>query len=125
MPRAMTSLGFKNLRRMVLLAILTLALVATGFAHRMPDKNSQALELALASGLTAADLCGDAVPGSSHGKQDCQACQISGTADLPHGLGDLQDLDLVFLATITAPRESRLVARVLDPSNSPQGPPVA
>ena len=113
------------LRRMALLVLVTVALVATGFAHRMPTPDSQALEIAMANGLTAADLCGDTAPGQTHADQNCLACQIAGTADLPATLGELQDLELVFLTTITAPRESRLVARVLDPSNSPQGPPVA
>lgn len=53
------------LRRMALLVLVTVALVATGFAHRMPTPDSQALEIALANGLTAADLCGDTAPTSS------------------------------------------------------------
>ncbi|MBL9053299.1 MAG: hypothetical protein JNN02_06170 [Tabrizicola sp.] len=113
------------LRKWALMALLTVALVATGFAHRMPSQEDQALELAVANGLTAADLCGDTTPGKAHAGPHCLACQIAGTADLPPDLSDLQDLDLVFLATISAPRESRLVARVLDPANSPQGPPAA
>lgn len=110
---------------MALLALLTLGLVATGFAHRMPSPDSQALELALANGLTAADLCGDTVPGQPHADPHCLACQIAGTADLSSAMGDLQKLELVFLSTISAPRESRLAPRVLDPANTPQGPPVA
>ena len=107
------------------MALVTVALVATGFAHRMPSPDNRAMELALANGLTAADLCGDTSPGQPHADPHCLACQIAGAADLPPDLSGLQDLDLVFLATIAAPRESRLVARVLDPANSPQGPPAA
>ncbi len=91
----------------------------------MPSPDSQALELAMANGMTAADLCGDKAPGKPHADPHCLACQIAGTADLPAALGDLQKLDLVFLATVAAPRESRLVPRVLGPANTPQGPPVA
>ena len=115
----------RRLRQLALLVLVTIALVATGFAHRMPSPDSQAIELALANGLAAADICGDTAPGQTHADQTCLACQIAGTADLPAVLGEPRDIDLVFLTTINAPRESRLVSRVLDPANAPQGPPVA
>lgn len=116
-----------NLHRALLLAALTVALVATGFAHRMPSTGEragdQALALALAYGASLKDLCADGKAGDQHQGPGCLACQIAGTADLPPVPGDLQKLELVFLATVTAPRESRAALRVLDLSNAPQGPP--
>ncbi|CAN1572858.1 hypothetical protein MCELHM10_03397 [Paracoccaceae bacterium] len=114
-----------TLHRALLMVALTVALVATGFAHRMPSTADQSLALALANGATLADLCADGEAGDPHDGPECLACQIAGAADLPPALGDLQQLELVFLATVTAPRESRTPLRVLDPSNAPQGPPTA
>lgn len=114
-----------SFRQFVLLALVTLALVATGFAHRMPTQASTALELALASGFAVSDLCNGGETGEGHAGPNCLACQIAGAADLPASLGDLLDIELVLLARITAPRESRLVRPVLDRANSPQAPPVA
>lgn len=117
--------AFLSLHRVLLLAALTVALVATGFAHRTPSAADQALVVALANGATLADLCADGEAGDQHQGPGCLACQIAGAADLPPMPGDLQRLDLVFLATVTAPRESRVALRVLDLSNAPQGPPTA
>ncbi len=114
-----------TLHRALLLVALTVALVATGFAHRLPSTADQGLALALANGATLQDLCADGSADDQHQGPGCLACQIAGGADLPPALGDLQKLDLVFLAEVTAPRESRTSPRVLDLSNAPQGPPVA
>lgn len=122
----MLSLVFHQLHRLALLVTLAVALTATGFAHRIaaPDQASNiALAFALANGATAADFCGDGMPGDSHAKAPCLACQIAGTAALPAAPAVLQDLDLVALSRVTAPCESRAVARRLDLSHAPQGPP--
>ena len=111
-----------TLQRALFLVALTVALVATGFAHRTPSAADQSLALALANGATLEDLCAD---GDQHQGPGCLACQITGAADLPPVRGDLQKLELVFLATVTAPRESRTSPRVLDPANAPQGPTTA
>jgi hypothetical protein len=114
-----------SLHRAVLLAALTLALVATGFAHRMPGAQDGALALALANGVSLEDFCGDGPDGKARGGAPCLACQISGSADLPPAQDTLIRLELAFAAATIAPRESRAVARTLDPANAPQGPPAA
>ena len=114
-----------TLHRALLMVALTVALVATGFAHRLPSTADQGLALALANGATLQDLCAGGEAGDQHQGPGCLACQIAGAADLPPALGDLQKLDLVVLAAVTAPRESRTSPRILDPSNAPQGPPTA
>ncbi len=121
----MLAKAIMTLNRALLLVALTVALVATGFAHRLPSAADQSLVLALANGATLADLCADGEAGDQHSGPGCLACQIAGSTDLPPALGDLQKLELVVLATVTAPRESRMPLRVLDPSNAPQGPPTA
>lgn len=113
-----------HLHRAVLLTVLAVALVATGFAHRMPTPQDDALVFALANGATLDDFCGDQ-PGTGVKDPHCLACQIAGTADLPRAQGLLVDLELAFVARVIAPRESRAIARALDPANSPQGPPAA
>lgn len=125
----MTITGILRLHRTALFALVTLALVATGFAHRMPAAQDAAQEAALAYALTTgsslADICGDDLDGSAHAGVDCLACQITGSADLPPAPMPLIDLDLAFHAAVVAPRETRALARAQGSAHRPQGPPVA
>ncbi|MGL4236469.1 hypothetical protein [Tabrizicola sp.] len=114
-----------SLLRPVLFSLLTVALIATGYGHRMPTPQDQALALALANGATIADFCGDEAGGGAKGGLHCLACQIAATANLPSAQPTVVALELAFHAAVIAPRESRALQRVLDPANSPQGPPVA
>jgi hypothetical protein len=112
------------LHRAVLLAALTLALVATGFAHRMPTAQDDALAFAARNGVGLNDICGD--PGTlAHPGTDCQACQIAGACDLPPLTGVRVDLELAVHAAVVAPPEIRAIRRTPDPAHRPQGPPVA
>lgn len=118
----MVALALIRLHRLVLLACLAVALTATGFAHRVAGPQDEAMAFVLAMGALPADFCGDGPDGSPSGGS-CLACQIAGAADLPPAAAALIDLDLAFVATVVAPRETRAAARVLDPGHSPQGPP--
>ncbi|MDZ4085999.1 MAG: hypothetical protein U1E69_04270 [Tabrizicola sp.] len=113
-----------QIRRIVLLALLTLPLVASGFAHRMPDADDQTVAVMLAAGASVADICGAAGDGRRHADPLCQACQIAGGGDLPSLAGPVRPAALLLLAEVTAPRENARAARVLDLSRAPQGPPV-
>ena len=110
--------------RMALLALVTLALVATGWAHRMPDASDEALAFLTVTGATTADFCGD-VGGSAHADPLCQACQIAGGLDLPPLAGAVVPLDLRIAKAALRPDHGVVVARALDLSHAPQGPPVA
>jgi hypothetical protein len=112
------------LHRAVLLAVLTVALVATGFAHRLQSGQEEALAFALQNGISLSDICGD-LGKATHSGVDCQACQISGTAALPPLTGAQVDLELAFHAEVIAPRAERALALAVDPAHRPQGPPVA
>lgn len=115
-----------SFHRVALLAALTVALVGTGFAHRIAaPQDEAALVFALVNGVSLADICGDDLKGSSHAGADCQACQIVGAADLPSLTGAKVDLELAFHAAVVAPLESRAILRLPDPAHRPQGPPVA
>ena len=116
---------FQMLHRAVLLVALTVALVATGFAHRMPDLQDEALAFALQNGASASDFCGEDPFKAAHGGAECQACHIAGTADLPPLTGAQINLELAFHAEVVAPREARALSRPTDPAHPPQGPPVA
>jgi hypothetical protein len=113
-----------RLHRALLLCALTFALIATGFGHRMPAPQDEALAFALANGATLADFCGDS-DGDGHPDQQCLACQMTATPGLPGAAPALIDMELARHAEVIAPRKSRALARVLDPANTPQGPPVA
>lgn len=111
--------------RVVIVAVLTLALVATGWGHRAPEVSDQVRAFIAATGATATDFCGEAGQSGRHADPLCQACQIAGGIDLPPPVGALLDLELVVLAAVAAPRESWFVPRTLDTFRVPQGPPVA
>lgn len=113
------------LHRVALLVALTVALVATGFAHRIPDAQDEALAFALQNGVSLSDFCGGDPGKPAHGGVECQACQISHGAGLPPLTGLRIDLDLAFQAEVIAPRAARGFARPVDPAHLPQGPPFA
>lgn len=112
-----------------LIALLTVALVATAFAHRIPSASDMASDMAIEAYVVAggdiSDICGD--PGSD-GKathRDCPACQIVGSAMLPDAPQTIIHVDYIHVATVVAPRESRAVRSVLDPARGMRAPPLA
>lgn len=113
-----------RVKGMVLLAVLTLALVATGFAHRLPSQQDSAVQAYLAAGGTLADLCADTNGNGDIGHPDCIACQIASTLMPSSGTLTLRAADLVFVAAVVAPRESRALRHVPDPARSSQSPPL-
>jgi hypothetical protein len=118
-------ISLSSLRRLALLVAVTVALVATGYAHRMPSGNDVLFEAYVLAGGDLSDLCGDSGGDGMPDHGDCPACHIVGCAlpvrtDLP-----LHDADLVFVAKIVAPRESRALRVVLDPARGLRAPPLA
>ncbi|MFN4194100.1 MAG: hypothetical protein ACK4FR_14305 [Tabrizicola sp.] len=111
--------------RVVLLVLLSVALVATGFAHRMPAPSDEALAFLIANGATPADFCADDLGGDTARDPHCLACQIAGAADLPSPVRTRLDLELAFHAAVIAPQDTRALTRARDPAHRPQGPPVA
>lgn len=108
---------------LALVGVLTLALAATGFAHRMPTVQQAQLEIIAQMGGLAeicADLNGDGVP-----DDDCPVCHLTGGADLPPASPTARPADLAFVAVQVAPRESRAIRAVLDPAHGLRAPPVA
>jgi hypothetical protein len=117
-----TMLGF--FRQTALFAVITLALIATGFQHRMPTADDTAMYSFVLAGGDLADICADADGDGLPDQPDCPACHIVGIAHVPTvGLGII-DADLVFVASVIAPRESRAVRAVLDTANGLRAPPV-
>lgn len=108
---------------LALVALLTLALVATGFGHRMPTAQDAQLEVIAQMGGLAdicADLNGDGIP-----DDDCPVCHLTGSADLPPAMPSVRRADLSFVAAVVAPRESRAIRAVLDPARGLRAPPLA
>ena len=113
------------LRRLAVVAVLAFALVATGLAHRLPSPDGAALQAFVLAGGDLAGLCTDAEGTGATAKGDCPACRIAAAANLPAAAPLPHDADLILLATITAPRESRAVRPVLDPAHGLRAPPSA
>lgn len=116
---------FTRLHRTLILAVLAVALVATGFAHRAPSQTDTALMAVFLAGGSAADICGDATSGSDLGRSDCLACLITAAVDLPAVQGTLGDRDLVLLAQVSTLPGGRVIPWSLDLANTAQGPPTA
>lgn len=112
--------------RLVLLLVLATALVALGFAHRMPVIKDAELAAYVQLGGDLADLCGADMDGDGRADQgDCPACHIVAAAMMPANSLSLHDADLILIATVVAPRESRAVRTVLDPARGMRAPPLA
>ena len=114
-----------RIHRLVLLVTLAIALAATGFSHRMPGTQDEALAFALTNGVPLADICAGDLDGDGQRDPHCLACQIAGSGDLASITPGLIDLELSLHARVIAPRESRALARVVDRAHLPQGPPAA
>ena len=109
---------------LALVALLTLALGATGFGHRMPAGDDLALETYALMGGTLADLCAD-LNGDGLPDEDCPICHLTANVDLTAADPAVRPADLAFVARIIAPRESRAVRSVLDPARGLRAPPLA
>jgi hypothetical protein len=110
--------------RLVLMFSLTVALVATGYGHRMPSANDSMMDAFLLSGGSLADLCVDTDGNGLPDHGDCPACHIVASAGLPDADLTIHDADLAFVAKVVAPRESRALRTVLDPARGMRAPPL-
>lgn len=107
-----------------LLLGFVIALALTGFIHHVPTTDEAArAAFALASG-DLDDVCGDPDAPGQTGHPDCPACHIVGTATVPPVSISLRDADLILVARVIAPRESRAARTVLDPARGMRAPPL-
>lgn len=121
----MTAVVLLRVKKMVLLAILSVALVATGFAHRLPNLQDLSAQAYVTAGGTLSDLCGDMTGKGDALRPDCPACHIASNLMPAPGMPTVTAADLVFVAAVVAPRESRALRHVPDPARSSQSPPLA
>jgi hypothetical protein len=112
-----------NLHRSALVAAIAVALCATGFAHRLSNVQEKALVVALEVWGGSGDFCGSDPSGRAHHPDVCLACQVIGSALLPPLAEAARSGLPPILVKVSAPRENRSVARVLDVSRASQGPP--
>jgi hypothetical protein len=116
----------QRLSGFALLAIFALALVALGFAHRMPTPTDTALAAYLQLGGDIGDICGADLDGDGQvDHRECPACHIVSAAIVPEAGLSLRDADVILVATRVAPRENRAVRTVLDPARGLRAPPLA
>lgn len=110
---------------LALLSMLVAALTVSGAAHRMPTADSFALEAFVLAGGAAADLCDETGGNGTGGAADCPACHFAGTADVPAPALVPRKAELIVLAAVTAPQESRAQRPVRDPGHAMRAPPLA
>ena len=114
----------RPLRMLAVMVLLTLAFVATGFAHRMPSADDLAQQSYVLAGGDLSGLCGDADGDGLPDHIDCPACHLTGNAPPPAAPPALQDAAPRLLATVTAPRESHALRMVRDPARGLRAPPL-
>lgn len=114
-----------GIRGVGLIALLTVALVATGFAHRIPNASDIAIEAYVLAGGDISDICGDLGSDGKTTHRDCPACHIVGSAMLPDAPQSVADVNYVYVATVVAPQESRAIRTVLDPARGMRARPLA
>lgn len=115
--------ALSTLHRVLLLAALTVALTATGFAHRVPSPQDGALAFALANGADTSDFCGGSPGTDPDMSGHCPACQITASGELGRGADRVVALQPAVRGKVVAPRQTIALRRILDPSHGPQGPP--
>ncbi|SEN09013.1 hypothetical protein SAMN04488103_10389 [Gemmobacter aquatilis] len=124
MTSAMTPGFLLRLKGLAILAIVAVALVATGFAHRIPSADDLDRQAYVALVGDLGDLCGDVDGDGRLDHPDCPACQIVGGLVLPGTLAVLRAAELPRGTVRAAPRESRVVRAVLDPARALRAPPL-
>ena len=115
----------RYLSRLLILVAFTLSVLAMGVAHRIPSPDDLAAESFVLAGGDLAEICGDAGTDGTHAGRDCPACQLVGSIDAVPVTVALREADLVLVAKVVAPRESRAVRVVLDLSHGLRAPPLA
>lgn len=111
--------------RLTLLSLITLALMATGFAHRAPSGDEEALQAAwVMAGGNWDGFCGDPGMGATpHVK--CPACQLTDAAGPPSAPNLPQDAQLRLMATLPASPVSAPPQPIFGPALGPRAPPFA
>ena len=122
----MLRVEISRLKGLTVVVLFACALLATGFAHRVPVAGQAAVLAYVLAGGSAADLCADPAGKTPdlHAHQECPVCHLVGGAVLPGGAPSLRDAELTFVAAMVAPSESRALRTVRDPVRSLRAPPV-
>lgn len=114
--------------RAVMVWMVAISLLATGFAHQ-PLPNAAQIDQAVylaELGLTAADLCAE--PGDEDGGMvmgDCPACHLSASILLPEPVVSFIDIELRTAAAILVPADTRGFGRTTNPATPVRAPPLA
>lgn len=108
--------------------MVAISLLASGFAHQpllTAAQIDQAVYLA-ELGLSKADLCAE--PGDEDGGMnmgDCPACHLSASVLLPEPVANFIDIELLTVAAVLVPAETRIFGRPTNPATPVRAPPLA
>lgn len=114
--------------RALMVWMVAISLLTTGFYHRPAQTAAQIdEEIYLAGlGLTVADICaepGDADRGMVMG--DCPACHLAASVLLPDAVASLIDIELRTYAALIVPAEAHILGRRTNPATPVRAPPQA
>jgi len=119
---------YLTLFRAVMVWMVAISLLASGFAHR-PILNAAQIDQAVylaELGLTAADLCAE--PGDADGGMDmgdCPACHLAASILLSEPVASSADIELRTAAAILVPAYTRGFGRTTNPATPVRAPPLA
>jgi hypothetical protein len=119
---------YLTLFRAVMVWMVAISLLASGFAHQPIPSATQIDRAAYLAelGLTAADLCAE--QGEEDGgvrRGDCPACHLSASILLPEPVVSFIDIELRTAAAILVPADTRGFGRTTNPATPVRAPPLA
>lgn len=114
--------------RALMVWMVAISLLTTGFSHRPAQTAAQIdEEIYLAGlGLTVADICAEpGDEGSGMAMGDCPACHLAGSVLLPEAVASLIDIELRTYAALIVPAEAHILGRRTNPATPVRAPPQA
>ncbi len=114
----------QHLTAILLTLVLGVAVLLSGFAHKMPAAQDTALASFVMAGGDLADICNDS--GKTHQMPGgCDACRLVGAAVLAEPVLCPVAVERVIAATILIPAQTHAARAPRDPALGGRAPPLA
>jgi len=104
--------------------LLAGALVATAFAHKVPNASEARLQAYALAGGDISSICAETGSGDTQSHADCLACHIIGSAVLLGAPQSPIQANFVVVATLAPPQERRATHAALNVAHGARAPPI-